>query len=127
MLLPVVQVAKLIKSFNLSWIDKVVSSLTVPSLDGTNETVVVLSEVQNTPTGYANDGFKAWMATVEIQIYYKKSAAFNLMTAESDLTHKLTEKGWTIERSDPHITDPESHQITRSFFVSNVLIEKENK
>ncbi|USS85081.1 DUF806 family protein [Fructilactobacillus myrtifloralis] len=125
MLLPVVQVANLIKSFDLPWVNKVVSSLTVPSLDGTDKTTIVLSEVQNTPTGHANDDFKAWLATVEIQIYYKKVANFNLMAAENDLTHKLTKKGWTIERSDPHVTDPESHQITRAFFVSNVLIEKE--
>ncbi|MEE6729872.1 DUF806 family protein [Pediococcus pentosaceus] len=121
MLLPVSQVASLVKSLNLTWIDKVyLNAIPKEDLDNTTSTVMLLQETDSSPAYLANSTFKGLAMGVEIQIFYKVSLAddFNPLEAEIALMKSLKEAGWLIVSSQHHTTDPDTNQVTKTIYVT---------
>ncbi|MBR0604426.1 DUF806 family protein, partial [Bacillus safensis] len=59
MLLPVSQVASLVNTLNLTWLDKVyLNSIPKEDLDNTDLTVMLLQETDSSPAYLANSTFK---------------------------------------------------------------------
>lgn len=121
MLLPVSQVASLVNSLNLTWIDKVYLN-TIPNedLDNTDSTVMLLQETDSSPAYHANSTFKGLAMGVEIQIFYKVDLAddFNPIEAEIALLKALKDAGWLIVASQHHTTDPDTNQLTKTIYVT---------
>ena len=121
MLLPVSQVASLIDSLKLTWLDKVyLNEIPNEDLDNTTSTVMLLQETDSSPTYLANSTFKGLAMGVEIQIFYKIDLAddFNPLEAEIDLMKNLKEAGWLIVSSQHHTTDPNTNQVTKTIYVT---------
>lgn len=121
MLLPVSQVASLVDSLNLTWLDKVyLNAIPEEDLDNTDSTVMLLQETDSSPTYLANSTFKGLAMGVEIQIFYKIDLAddFNPLEAEIDLMKSLKEAGWLIVSSQHHTTDPDTNQVTKTIYVT---------
>ncbi|MCB4211196.1 DUF806 family protein [Lactiplantibacillus plantarum] len=121
MLLPVSQVASLVNSLNLTWIDKVYLN-TIPNedLDNTDSTVMLLQETDSSPAYHANSTFKGLAMGVEIQIFYKVDLEddFNPIEAEIALLKALKDAGWLIVASQHHTTDPDTNQLTKTIYVT---------
>ncbi|BBM21131.1 DUF806 family protein [Lactiplantibacillus pentosus] len=121
MLLPVSQVASLVNSLNLTWIDKVYLN-TIPNedLDNTTSTVMLLQETDSSPAYLANNTFKGLAMGVEIQIFYKIDLAddFNPLEAEIALLKAIKDAGWLIVSSQHHTTDPDTNQVTKTIYVT---------
>ncbi|UWF43930.1 DUF806 family protein [Lactiplantibacillus plantarum] len=121
MLLPVSQVASLVNSLNLTWIDKVYLN-TIPNedLDNTTSTVMLLQETDSSPAYLANSTFKGLAMGVEIQIFYKIDLAddFNPLEAEIALLKAIKDAGWLIVSSQHHTTDPDTNQVTKTIYVT---------
>lgn len=121
MLLPVSQVASLVNSLNLTWVDKVYLN-TIPNedLDNTTSTVMLLQETDSSPAYHANSTFKGLAMGVEIQIFYKIDLAddFNPLEAEIALMKSFKVAGWLIVSSQHHTTDPDTNQITKTIYVT---------
>ncbi|MGY5438491.1 DUF806 family protein [Lactiplantibacillus argentoratensis] len=121
MLLPVSQVASLVNSLNLTWIDKVYLN-TIPNedLDSTDSTVMLLQETDSSPAYHANSTFKGLAMGVEIQIFYKVDLEddFNPLEAEIALLKALKDAGWLIVASQHHTTDPDTNQLTKTIYVT---------
>ncbi|MCJ1648674.1 DUF806 family protein [Lactiplantibacillus plantarum] len=121
MLLPVSQVASLVNSLNLTWVDKVyLNEIPNDDLDNTTSTVMLLQETDSSPAYLANNTFKGLAMGVEIQIFYKVDLAddFNPLEAEIDLMKSLKEAGWLIVSSQHHTTDPDTDQVTKTIYVT---------
>jgi hypothetical protein len=121
MLLPVSQVASLVDSLNLTWLDKVyLNEIPNEDLDNTDSTVMLLQETDSSPTYLANSTFKGLAMGVEIQIFYKIDLAddFNPLEAEIALMKSLKEAGWLIVSSQHHTTDPDTNQVTKTIYVT---------
>ncbi len=121
MLLPVSQVASLVNSLSLTWIDKVyLNAIPKEDLDNTTSTVMLLQETDSSPAYLANSTFKGLAMGVEIQIFYKVDLAddFNPLEAEIALMKSLKEAGWLIVSSQHHTTDPDTDQITKTIYVT---------
>lgn len=121
MLLPVSQVASLVNSLNLTWVDKVYLN-TIPNedLDNTDSTVMLLQETDSSPAYHANSTFKGLAMGVEIQIFYKVDLEddFNPIEAEIALLKAIKDAGWLIVASQHHTTDPDTNQITKTIYVT---------
>ncbi|WP_455386508.1 DUF806 family protein [Lactiplantibacillus pentosus] len=121
MLLPVSQVASLVNSLNLTWLDKVyLNEIPNEDLDNTTSTVMLLQETDSSPAYLANNTFKGLAMGVEIQIFYKVDLAddFNPLEAEIALMKSLKEAGWLIVSSQRHTTDPDTNQITKTIYIT---------
>ncbi|MGJ3781592.1 DUF806 family protein [Lactiplantibacillus plantarum] len=121
MLLPVSQVASLVDSLNLTWLDKVyLNSIPNEDLDNTDITVMLLQENDSSPTYLANNTFKGLAMGVEIQIFYKVHLAddFNPLEAEIALMKSIKAAGWLIVSSQHHTTDPDTNQVTKTIYVA---------
>ncbi|APB85458.1 DUF806 family protein [Lactiplantibacillus plantarum] len=121
MLLPVSQVASLVDSLNLTWLDKVyLNEIPNEDLDNTASTVMLLQETDSSPTYLANSTFKGLAMGVEIQIFYKVDLAddFNPLEAEIALMKILKAAGWLIVSSQHHTTDPDTDQVTKTIYVT---------
>ncbi|MYV00139.1 DUF806 family protein [Lactobacillus plantarum] len=121
MLLPVSQVASLVNSLKLDWIDKVyLNEIPNEDVDNADLTVMLLQETDSTPSDYANGTFKGLAMGVEIQMFYKKGLDddFNTLEAEIELMQNLKSAGWLIVSSQHHTTDPDTNQITKTIYVT---------
>ena len=121
MLLPVSQVASLVDSLNLTWLDKVyLNSIPKEDLDNTDITVMLLQETDSSPAYLANNTFKGLAMGVEIQIFYKVDLDddFNPLEAEIALMKSFKESGWLIVSSQHHTTDPDTDQVTKTIYVT---------
>ncbi|MCG0600723.1 hypothetical protein IMAU40007_00953 [Lactiplantibacillus plantarum] len=121
MLLPVSQVAILVNTLNLTWLDKVyLNSIPKEDLDNTDLTVMLLQETDSSPAYLANSTFKGLAMGVEIQIFYKVNLAddFNPLEAEIALMKSLKVAGWLIVSSQHHTTDPDTDQVTKTIYVA---------
>lgn len=121
MLLPVSQVASLVNSLKLDWIDKVyLNEVPNEDVDNSDLTVMLLQETDSTPSDYANSTFKGVFLGVEVQVFYSLDMAddFNLLQAEIDLMKSFKDAGWSIVSSQHHTTDPDTNQITKTIYVT---------
>lgn len=121
MLLPVSQVASLVDSLNLTWVDKVyLNSIPKEERNNATSTVMLLQETDSSPAYLANSTFKGLAMGVEIQIYYKVDLAddFNPLEAEIALMKSLKEAGWLIVSSQHHTTDPDTDQVTKTIYIT---------
>ena len=121
MLLPVSQVASLVDSLHLTWIDEVyLNAIPKEDLNNTTSTVMLLQETDSSPAYLANSTFKGLAMGVEIQIFYKVNLAdgFNPLEAEIDLMKSFKASGWLIVSSQHHTTDPDTDQVTKTIYVA---------
>ena len=121
MLLPVSQVASLVDSLNLTWLNKVyLNAIPKEDLNNTTSTVMLLQETDSSPAYLANSTFKGLAMGVEIQIFYKIDLAddFNPLEAEIALMKSLKESGWLIVSSQHRTTDPDTNQVTKTIYVT---------
>lgn len=121
MLLPVSQVASLVNTLKLTWVNKVyLNEIPREDLDNTTSTVMLLQETDSSPAYHANSTFKGLAMGVEIQIFYKIDLAddFNPIEAEIALMKSLKAAGWLIVSSQHHTTDPDTNQVTKTIYVT---------
>lgn len=124
---PVVQAINLVESVNFDWLDEVFQgSIPTKIQDDDTKTVALITEYLSEPTNFGNSRFKGWQIGVEMQIFYKKKADFNLLEAEINMANLFEKDGWLIEQSKNHIKDPGTKQLSKVFYFTKKLrLEKE--
>ncbi|WP_180993970.1 DUF806 family protein [Fructilactobacillus lindneri] len=125
LVMPVVEAKQLIQSAKFDWIDNIYQTSNELTLkDKTGQTSAVLTEVESQPVRMANNTFKGWTSTVEVQLFYKifnPSQSFNLLKAEIKLAKLFTQNGWNVQRSEGHDNDPFTNQITKTFYFRKTI------
>lgn len=125
--LPTNQAEDLIKLGKFDWIDQLIVGPIPREMAGnTDQTICRISEWLNEPTGYANAMFKGWTIGVEVQIFYKLNSGIATLNNEIALAKLFVKNNWTVEQSNDHIQDPDTHQVTKVFyFAKNELLREE--
>lgn len=120
-MMPVDLLAIDIKSLHLSWINQdniICTNMTEGEKNDVKNTILFLTEAANQPANHANDNFKRWQIVVELQIFWAINPDVeNIQIAEIELMQKLLDKGWLIQQSAPHTTDPDTTQVTKTIYL----------
>jgi hypothetical protein len=120
-MLATVRAKALIESANFAGLDGVyTANLPTELRDDTGQTVALITEVWSDPAVYGNDGFHALDDAVEVQIFYELHPNFDLEAFELQLMKLFTKDHWAIDQSKPHTTDPDTYQVTKVFYFSQI-------
>lgn len=120
MKLPVDELRDDILALNLSWLapDNIVcSNLSLEQMNDVDNTIIFITEASNQPINWANAKIGRWQITLEVQIFWAINTEVNIQEAEIELMQKLIDKGWLIEQSGSHTIDPDTQQVTKTFYV----------
>ena len=122
MQLPVIQARDLVSSANFKWIDHLSTMNIDPEfVDDATKTVVLITESDNEPNAFANATFKGINAGVEVQIFYKNKVDFSIQDAEINIQRLFVSDNWTVRISREHIYDPDTGQLTKTFYCNKTF------
>ncbi|WEV36216.1 DUF806 family protein [Lactobacillus sp. ESL0677] len=123
--LPTIMLKKDLLSLNLSWVtsDNVaLGSLNQSQQKDTKQTIILLQEVANEPTGYANSTFKRWHIEVEMQIFWALKPRVNIQEQEVSLMRSLLRLGWKVQpHNSNHTVDPDTKQTTKTIYLDKEI------
>lgn len=86
--------------------------------ENVDTTVVLIQDVNSQPDLGGNDGFYAYDTQIELQIFYKKDLDYDPESLEIPLLQLFKENYWQINQVKSHVVDPDSFQLTATFYLS---------
>lgn len=86
--------------------------------ENVDTTVVLIQDVNSQPDLGGNDGFYAYDTQIELQIFYKKDLDYDPEELEIPLLQLFKENYWQINQVKSHVVDPDSFQLTATFYLS---------
>ena len=86
----------------------------------TDRTDCLITEVDSIPDDYSNNEFHSLDNTIEVQIFYKKDMDYEPEIFELELMRLFQRKYWHIDQTKPHVFDPDTNQITKTFYFSKI-------
>lgn len=123
--LPSQQAYQLIQG-RFPWIDQVcLETIPAEMIGNVDQTICLISEWLSEPLDYANATFKGWQIGVELQIFYRSDADVDSVDGEIALARLFVSDNWKVEQSKNHIQDPDTGQVTKTFYFSKNLRMKE--
>ncbi|MCT6888767.1 MAG: DUF806 family protein [Lactobacillus sp.] len=121
-MMPVDELAADIKTLQLNWVQPqniICTNMTDGAKNDVNNTILFLSEVTNQPANHANDFFKGWLIVVELQVFWAIDPNVeSIQISEIDLMKNLIDLGWLVQSSSPHVTDPDTGQVTKTIYFT---------
>jgi hypothetical protein len=118
-MLAVKSAKQLIISANLEQIDKVyTSNLPKEEVSNTNETILLITDVDTEPDLMGNNTFYALNKQVEVQIFYKLSMDYDPEELETPLMKLFTSNHWQISDIKQHTIDPGTSQMSVAFYFT---------
>lgn len=114
---------ELIKSASFSALDKIYThNIPESESDNVNSTICLITDVRTDPALSGNLDFHAFNQEVEVQIFYGLNAP-DPTEFESQLQHLFIQKGWTETDSRGHTFDPDTKQLTVTYYFDYLEIE----
>lgn len=111
--------ANLIKAAKFPQIDKVYTlNLPKEAQENVDDTIVLIQDVNSQPDIGGNDGFYAYDTQIELQIFYKRDLDFDPEELEIPLLQLFKTNYWQINQIKSHVVDPDSFQVTATFYLS---------
>lgn len=86
--------------------------------ENVDTTVVLIQDVSSQPDIGGNETFYAYDTQIELQIFYKKDLDFDPEELEIPLLQLFKENYWQINQVKSHVVDPDSFQLTATFYLS---------
>ncbi|CCI86979.1 DUF806 family protein [Lactobacillus gigeriorum] len=116
MIAPAVEIYDLIANENYSWLDDIVIGQRPNDVSEQKTTLRITDSVQ-TPTFHHSNRPVATLAGEEIQIFFKKEALIEPYEIRTVIENLLMDNGWLLSSERPQYLDPDTEQITMTFFV----------
>lgn len=115
---------QLIVDANFSQIDKVyLNNLPKEEISNTDETIVLITDVDTEPDLMGNNNFFALNKQVEIQIFYKLVMDYDPEELEIPLMKLFKANYWQIADIRQHTVDPDTQQMSVAYyFAKNELV-----
>lgn len=122
-MLAVLEAQNMINSANIAGIDNVYT-FNIPSemVENVDKTIVLITDANTNPSIYGNNDFNALSRTIEIQVFYKKDLDIDPETIEVQLYKLFTKDCWSVGENRGHTIDPDTQQITTTFYVNNLKL-----
>lgn len=125
MALAVIEARDLIKNAHIEGIDRVYAINIPDSVVGNkDETIVRISDVATNPDLYGSDDFHAVTREVEVQTFYALHPAVDPEIIDLKLLKLFQHNGWDLGQSHGHTLDPQTKQLTNTFYVYNFKLIK---
>lgn len=122
-MLATLRAQKLMQSMKGSPLDAVyTSNLPVEEVDDSTRTVALITDVRSDLALSGNEDFHAQDKQVEVQIYYKLDGD-DPDEFETKLKHLFIRNGWTMTDNRGHTVDPNTQQLTVTFYFDYFEIE----
>lgn len=99
------------------------NNLPAEEVDDSTRSVALITDVRSDLALPGNDDFHAQNKEVEVQIYYKLDGD-DPDEFETRLKHLFIQHGWSMIDNRGHTVDPETQQLTATFYF--VFFEIEN-
>lgn len=120
-MLAVNEAKKLIDDAHVSGIDQVYTfNIPTELVSNTDLTLIRLSEANEKPTLWGNNDFNALNREIEVQIFYKQDPEVDPEVLESQLLKLFIKNGWDLGEIHGHTFDPETNQLTCTFYIYNM-------
>jgi hypothetical protein len=111
---------------NISGIDAVYgNNLPQEELDSTDKTVVLVTDSANDPASFGNDDFWALNQEVEVQIWYSQQLETDPEDIEVSLMKAFVHQNWQVAATRQRALDPDTQQLSNTFYFSRTKILKE--
>ena len=122
-MLAVLRAQKLMQGMKDSPLDAVyTSNLPAEEADDTSRTVALITDVRSDLALPGNEDFHAQDKQVEVQIYYKLDGD-DPDEFETKLKHLFIQNGWVMTDNRGHTVDPNTQQLTATFYFDYFEIE----
>ena len=122
-MLAILRAQKLMQSMKGSPLDAVyTSNLPVEEVDDSSRTVALITDVRSDLALPGNSDFHAQDKQVEVQIYYKLDGD-DPDEFETKLKHLFIQNGWVMIDNRGHTVDPNTQQLTATFYFDYFEIE----
>ena len=122
-MLAVLRAQKLLQGMKDSLLDAVyTSNLPAEEVDDSSRTVALITDVRSDLALPGNSDFHAQDKQVEGQIYYKLDGD-DPDTFETKLKHLFIQNGWVMLDDRGHTVDPNTQQLTATFYFDYFEIE----
>ena len=122
-MLAVLRAQKLMQGMKDSPLDAVyTSNLPAEENDDTSRTVALITDVRSDLALPGNEDFHAQDKQVEVQIYYKLDGD-DPDEFETKLKHLFIQNGWVMTDNRGHTVDPNTQQLTATFYFDYFEIE----
>ena len=122
-MLAVLEAQNMINSANIAGIDNVYTfNIPAEMVENVDKTVVLITDANTNPAIYGNNDFNALSRTIEIQIFYKKDLDIDPEKIEVQLYKLFTNDYWKVGENRGHTIDPDTQQITTTFYVNNLKL-----
>lgn len=122
-MLAVLEAKNMINSANIAGIDNVYTfNIPAEMVENVDKTIVLITDANTNPSVYGNNDFNALSRTIEIQVFYKKDLDIDPETIEVKLYKLFTNDYWCVGENRGHTIDPDTQQITTTFYVNNLKL-----
>lgn len=122
-MLAVLRAQRLMQGMKDSPLDAVyTSNLPAEEVDDTSRTVALITDVRADLALPGNGDFHAQDKQVEVQIYYKLDGD-DPDEFETKLKHLFIQNGWVMTDNRGHTVDPNTQQLTATFYFDYFEIE----
>ena len=128
-MLATLEMKKLLDESQLSEVQRVyTSNLPKEVQDNTDETIVLVTDVNSELGLNGNNTFNSVRRQVEIQIFYKLDIDFDIDSFEVQLMKLLKSNHWSILDIRGHSVDPDTLQMTSVIYAeqTKILTQGEN-
>lgn len=123
MALAVIDAKNLIDSAHIDGIDNVYT-INIPSdvVENTDQTIVLLTDANtNLDIPGCND-FGALRRMIEVQVFYALDPKYDPEMIDLKLYKTFQHAGWDIGENRGHTYDPDTEQLTSTFYVSDLKL-----
>lgn len=125
MMLATKRAKALIESASFSILNQVfTNNIPASGDDDSLETVCLITDVSTDPALAGNEDFHGLYQTVEVQVFYSLDAP-DPAEFEGQLMHLFIRNGWSMIDSSAHTYDPDTEQLTMTWYFNYLEIEKE--
>ena len=119
----ILRAQQLMQNMKDSLLDEVyTNNLPIEEADDTTRSVALITDVRSDLALPGNDDFHAQNKEIEVQIYYKLDGDDPDMF-ETRLKHLFINNGWVMTDNRGHTVDPETQQLTVTFYFTYFEIE----
>lgn len=93
--------------------------------EATDVTVILITDAGTTPDALGNNDFHAVDQEVEVQIWYADDYALDPDVTETTIMKSFVHANWQISAVRQRTTDPDSKQLSNTFYFTHTKILKE--
>lgn len=121
MALAVIDAKRVIDNANIAGVDGVYT-INIPReiVENTEKTIVLLRDTNTNLDIAGNNDFGALRRMIEVQVFYALHTSRDPEEVDVALYRTLVHAGWQIGENRGHTYDPDTDQLTSTFYVTDL-------